>query len=85
MHRHGAALGKVALDHALAMHLQNAAVGKPAGHGLLEFRRAGAAFFSQQHRFGHGTNRDAYDQLIGQLAHLPRTVRAHMRGTPQDL
>ena len=85
LHGDGGAFGKVALHHALAMHLQNAAVGKPARDGFAHLAHVGPATGGEQQGLGHRADGDAHNHLVGQLGQLPRSHRPHMCGPAQHL
>ena len=85
LHADAATRRKVALHHALAVHLQDAAVGKTASDRLLDLGHIGPAFGAQQQRLGDRAYGDAHNHLIGQLGQLAAAMRPHQGGLAQVL
>ena len=64
------ARGKGALDHALAVHLQDARGGKAAHQGLAYLGRVSSGLAGKQQGFAHGSNIQGHNDLVGHLAGL---------------
>ena len=67
LNRHACPGRKVALHHALAVHLQDTAVGKSTGDRFFDLGHIRTTAFAQQQGFRYGTNGDTDDHLVGQL------------------
>ena len=85
LHGHARPRRKVALHHALAVYLQDAAVGKAAGDGFFDFGHVRTATLAQQQGLRYGTNGDANNHLVRQFGQLTGPNGTHMRGAPQML
>lgn len=85
LHGHASMRREVAVDHALSVNLQDAAVGQATGHGLLDLGHAGATLFAHQQGLGYRANGDAYDHLVSQFGQLPSTVGADVGSMAKDL
>jgi hypothetical protein len=69
----------VPLEHALAVHLEDAARREAAEQRLPDERRIDASFARKRHRFAHAGQRAADRHLIADLAHLARArLGAHV-------
>ncbi len=73
---------EIALQHAIAVHFQDAALGKTAAYGRPHGGRIGPAGLRQQQGFRHDVDGPADNQLIAQLGQLAATGAAYQRGTP---
>ena len=60
---------KIPIQHALAVQLQNPALGISAHDGPAHFDRINAGFFSENQSLGHGLYREPDDDLIGSFGH----------------
>ena len=75
--RNAKARCKLALDHALAMHLQNARRGKAAHQRLTHPRRVGTGLAGKGQRLADRSNVQCNDDLVRHLADLARAHVAH--------
>ena len=69
---------KVALDHALAVDVEDARLGESTQQGLAHPRWVGAALRRKRQCLGHGHQRHCPDHIVGELAGLTGAVRADM-------
>ncbi len=60
-----------ALDHALAMHLEDARAGEAAHQRLAHLGRVGAGLGREHQRLGHRLDVQRHDDLVGDLGGLP--------------
>ncbi len=65
-----------ALDHALAVHFENARRRKAAHQRLTHLGRIGPGLAGEQQRLGHGLDVERDDDLVGHLAGLPVAIAA---------
>ncbi len=70
---------EIAVEHALAMVLQNLRVSETTQQGFTDPRRVDAAFRREIEGFGHCGHADAGKNLVAGLGHLPRAARADQR------
>ena len=77
-----AAGGEVALDHAPAVQLQNARVGKAAAQRLAHTGGIDPGGAGQRQALGHGADGQPDDDLIGGLGHLSGPDIADMGQAP---
>ncbi|SOZ36500.1 hypothetical protein CBM2605_A280091 [Cupriavidus neocaledonicus] len=68
-----------ALDHAVAVHFQDARRGETAHQRLAHLGRIGTGLGREQQRFGHGLDVQRDDDLVGHLGGLAVAVAAHQR------
>jgi hypothetical protein len=68
-----------ALDHALAMHFENAAGRETTHQRLAHTRRVGTGLGGEQQRFGHGFDVQRDDDLVGHLRGLAVAIAADER------
>ena len=73
-----ASRGEAAFDHALAVELQNAALGKAAQQGLAHEGRVNAAALGQVQGLSHCVNGLGHDELVGQFGDLPTAAWSHV-------
>ena len=68
-----------ALDHPLAVHLEDAGAGEPAHQRLPHLRRVGSGLGGEQQRLGHRLDGERHDDLVGDLGGLAVAVAADQR------
>jgi hypothetical protein len=75
---------EISLYHSLAVKLEDAALGKASPQGLPDLGRIRSPALSEEKRLGDGSNRDADNDLVGELGKLPCSVRTYMDGPAHD-
>ena len=80
---HSSTGGKVALDHTLAVELQDAAVSEASADRFTDFGHVRSAFGGEQQGFGDCADRDADDHLVGEFGQLACAVGTDVGGATQ--